>query len=543
MGLLYDGDLDYDYDAFDVLERVAELCEGTGETDVVPVFPTCGGLAKHVDARTVQTPALDIVDEALREAANGECPRLIITMAPQEGKTQRVARTLPLWLLQRNPDLRIGIVSYAEDLAMTSSALIRDDIVNHPELGLVLAPSTRAKGEWKLASHDGGVIARGIGGGLAGRPLDVLVIDDPFKDRVEAASVVYRARAWSWWTQVGSARLGPGSLVVIITTRWHEDDLVGRLVAGDRDDDVTGLHAWKVINIPARAMHDPSNPGCRCAGPNVAEGAPRCLGSDVLGRAFGEYMISARGRSQTEWEVRERTAGPFAWTALYQGHPSPEGGGILKREWFHFYEQPRGIARDDGTWYAVGADEVWLSVDCTFKDTKDSDYVCMQVWGKRGAKAWLLDQIWDRMDFVRTCRELQFLSAKWPQAVGKLIEAKANGVAVINSLAQQLHGMVPYEPTESKEARVHSVAPIIAAGSAEFPHPDIAPWIIPFIDECTSFPNAVHDDRVDTMSQILRHLFLAAGSGDFMAALMAEQGRGGANVAQVGSQSWTPHRP
>lgn len=530
-------------DAMDaVLDRVADLCMGIGDDGTEPlVFPTPGDMARHIDARTVQTPALDILDAALVDAANGTHPRLIFTMPPQEGKSWRVSRAFPLWLLHRNPDLRIGIVSYAEDLATAVAGKVRNDLESHPELDIRVSKSTRAKGEWQIEDHDGGVIARGVGGGLAGRPLDVLIIDDPIKDRKEADSETYRRRVWEWWTEVGSARLGPAGVVVIITTRWHEADIVGLLMDEDRQQPPTSAKlAWRMINIPAKAEHEPDNEACRCGG---AGANPACAGREILGRRFGEYMLSARGRTQPEWENRERTAGPYGWSALYQGHPSPADGGILKREWFHFYEHPRGIARSDGTWLAVGADTVWITVDASFKDTSESDYVAMQVWGQRGARAWLLDQVWDRMDFVRTCRELEFLCAKWPQAGGKLIEDKANGPAVIASLSQTIPGIIAVTPTESKEARVHSIVPFIYSGSAEFPHPSFAPWMLNMLDEATSFPNGAHDDQVDAMSQLLRHVFLAgASSGEqFMRLLLAEQ-KGGADVAQGSTRPWTPQQ-
>jgi predicted phage terminase large subunit-like protein len=528
----------------DLLDRLADLCDGaaSGTSDAVPlVFATPGEMAMHIDSRTIQTGALDILDEALVAAANGDRPRLIFTMPPQEGKSWRVSRAFPLWLLHRNPDLRIGIISYAEDLAVAVAGRVRDDLSGHPELMLEVSRSTRGKGEWSISGYDGGVIARGIGGGLTGRPIDVLVIDDPLKDRKEAGSEVYRKRAWDWWTEVGSARLGPAGVVIVVMTRWHEDDLAGHLMA---EDGVNGTSpddplAWKLINIPARAEHEDGNDKCKCGGSGGG-----CAGREILGREPGAYMISARGRSQAEWINRERTAGPYAWAALYQGHPSPADGGILKRDWFHIYTDTRAVQRSDGTWFAVGADQVWLSVDASFKDTSISDYVCMQVWGQRGARAWLLDQSWDRMDFNRTCRELEFLCAKWPQAGGKLVEDKANGPAVIASLGQKIPGIIAISPTESKEARVHSVVPFIVAGNAEFPDPTTHPWMVGLLDEATSFPNGVHDDQVDAMSQLLRHLFLAAGtSGDqFMAQLMAEQRGGAQDGTQGGSGAWTPQR-
>jgi predicted phage terminase large subunit-like protein len=529
---------------FDLLDRLADLCDGvaSGHSDVPLVFTTPGEMAHHIDPRTVQTSALDILDAALVDAANGKRPRLIFTMPPQEGKSWRVSRAFPLWLLHRNPDLRIGIVSYAEDLAVAVAGKVRDDLASHPELSLVVSKSTRGKGEWSIEGYQGGVIARGIGGGLAGRPLDVLVIDDPLKDRKEADSEVYRKRAWEWWTEVGSARLGPAAIVIVITTRWHEDDPVGRLMAEERNNPGTSDKlAWRMINIPAKAEHEDGNDKCKCGG---AGAIPQCAGRDVLEREHGQYMVSARGRTQEEWENRERTAGPYAWSALYQGHPSPADGGILKREWFKIYTDTRAVQRSDGTWMAVGADTAWLSVDASFKDTSESDFVCMQVWGQRGARAWLLDQVCDRMDFNRTCQELRFMCAKWPQIGGKLIEDKANGPAVIASLSHEVPGIIPVTPTESKESRVHSVVPFIVSGSAEWPDPITHPWMVGLLEEATSFPNGVHDDMVDTASQLLRHLFLAgATSGEqFMQQLLAEQ-RGGAQDGQQGwTQPWTPQR-
>lgn len=530
----------------DLFEELADLCAGvaSGSDSSVPlVFATPGEMAKHIDHRTIQTPALDILDAALVEAANGTRPRLIFTMPPQEGKSWRVSRAFPLWLLHRNPDLRIAIVSYAEDLAVGAAGMVRDDLDRHPELQLTVSKSTRGKGDWKIEGYDGGVIAVGVGGGLTGRPVDVLLLDDLLKDRKEADSETYRKRAWDWWTDVGSARLGANAIVVHISTRWHEDDPAGRFMAENKaHPPAAEKYGWRLINIPARAEHEDGNPKCKCGGSGAE---PACIGREVLDRQPGEYMISARGRDQDEWENRERTAGPYSWSALYQGHPSPADGGILKRDWFKIYTDQRAVQRSDGTWLAVGADLVWLSVDASFKDTSVSDYVCMQVWGQRGARAWLLDQVCERMDFVRTCKELLFLCAKWPQIGGKLIEDKANGPAVIASLSQQVPGIIAITPTESKEARVHSVVPFIHSGSMEFPDPLTHPWMVGLLEEATSFPNGVHDDQVDTMSQLGRHLFLAsATSGElFMQQLMAEQRGGAQDGTQGGSAPWTPQQP
>ena len=498
---------------FDLLDRVAELCESVGQADPDSlVFPMPGDLATFIDKRTVQTPALKILDEALADAANGVAPRLIFTMPPQEGKTQRVSRTFPLWLLGRNPDLRIGVVSYAQTLAIGASGQVRMDIETHPELGLKLRSGSAAKDEWKLDGYDGGMIARGVGGGLTGKPLDVLIIDDPFADRKQAASELIRQNVWDWWTQVGSARLGPDAIVIVIMTRWHEDDLAGRLLADAPD-------VWRHINIPARCEDD----------------------DDVLGRKHGEYMISARGRTQADWEQRERTAGSYAFSALYQGKPSPGEGGVIRRSWWRFYDDARYVERPDGSMYIPGDVTVELHVDCAFKDADTSDYVALEVWVRRGPKAWLADFTNDHLDVIATCQEILTLRARWPQATTVVIEDKANGPAVIQILRRKVSGIVEYTPVDSKLARAYAVTPFIEAGDVELPSPQRLPRIGQFLEQCASFPVGAHDDMVDAMSQALDRMLLRPMGDPFMRALLAEQGADQLlEDDRPNGASWTP---
>ena len=453
-------------------------------------YATPGELARALDSRTVQTPALDLIDEALNEVAGTPDGRLIVSVAPQEGKSTRVAKDFPTWVLTQNPETRIVTASYGQTLANRNGLALRRNITDHPQLGLTIAPDNGAKHEWELAGHRGGVLAVGIGAGLTGRPADLLIIDDPIKDRKEAESALIRQNIWDWWTDAASTRLAPGAPVVLILTRWHEDDLAGRLLAQEDG------HLWKVINIPAQADHDP------------AKGE-----TDPLGREPGEFMLSARGRTTAQWEAIKTRVGSRTWNALYQGRPSPAEGGIFKREWWDRYDarytDPLWIVRNDGSHVALHMDEVLISWDMAFKDTSSSDYVVGQVWARRGADAYMLDQVHDRMDFVTTCQRFRELAAKWPQATLKIVEDKANGTAVINALRRIVPGIVPESPTESKEARASAVSPLVEAGNVHLPVPEIAPWVGGLIEEAAGFPNTANDDQVDAMSQALNRLVLA----------------------------------
>ena len=450
-----------------------------------------GALAKALNPRTVQTPALDLIDAALVDLASTPDDRLIITMAPQEGKSVRVAGDLPTWLLTQDPDLRIVTASYGQSLANRNGRAIRNRITAHPQLGLRIAPDNGSVHEWSLDGHEGGVLSVGVGAGVTGRPADFLIIDDPIKDRKEADSKVYRDNVYDWWTDAASARLAPGAQVVLILTRWHHDDLAGRLMKLDE--------GWKVLNIPAQADHNP------------AKGE-----TDVLGRAPGEFMVSARGRTTAQWEKRKRTAGTRTWASLYQGRPTPDTGNLFPVDGWARYERPMWVVRPDGSRIVpeAGRDpdvELVQSWDFTFKDTKASDYVVGQVWLRRGMQAFLLDQVRRQATFAESCQMLLDMTARWPQAVGKLVEDKANGPAIMNALRAKVGGLIPVEPEGSKYARASAVTPLVEAQDVVLPDPVLvegAAFVVDLTEEARDFPNAAHDDTVDALSQAVHRLLL-----------------------------------
>lgn len=430
-------------------------------------------------------------------------------MPPQEGKSVRCSRAYPLWLLIQNPDLRIAIVSYSDALARRWGRQVRNDIRQHPELGLVIRQDTGAANEWQLDGYDGGIITAGITSGLTGRPVDVLIIDDPLKGQKEADSETMREAVKEFWRTTASSRLSENCVVIEVQTRWHEDDLAGWLISEHRED-------WHLINVPAQAEHDDTNPDCKCAG----DGG--CIGHEVLGRQPGEYMESARRRTHAGWERRKRNAGSRGWNALYQGRPAPLEGGIFQRGWWRrFPHHMRAVQRSDGTMHALGADVVIMTWDCTFKDTDGTDYVCAQVWAKRGSRAWLLDQVNDRMEFTATVAEFIALAKKWPQATRKYVEDKANGPAVISALRGKIGGIIEYTPKDSKLGRARAGAPFVEAGDVDIP--EDAGFTQAYVEQHAAFPNAAHDDMVDCTSLALLKLLLEGVGNAFMDELLDEQ--------------------
>ena len=456
-------------------------------------WSTPGELARVTSPKTVQTPALDLIDEALVEVLDQPDRRLIITMPPQEGKSTRAAKDFPIWALTQNRELRIVTASYSQSLANRNGRAIRNTITANPGLSLSIAPDNGSVSEWQLAGHEGGVLSVGIGAGVTGRPADMLIIDDPIKDRKEADSETFRDSRWDWWTDAASTRLAPGAPVVVILTRWHEDDLAGRLLAAEDGD------RWQVLNIPAEADHRPEDGQ-----------------TDPLGREPGEFMVSARGRTTKQWQDIKRSKGARTWAALYQGRPSAVEGNLLQRGWWKRFEAPLHLVRADESCIVTDYDDLLISWDLTFKDTKAADFVVGQVWMRRGADAFLLDQVRGRMDFPETCRQVRALAARWPQAVLKVVEDKANGPAVIAQLQRTVPGIVPEEPQGSKEARASAVSPLVQAGNVWLPSAELAPWADGLIEEAAAFPNGTHDDQVDALSQGLNRLVLQPllGTGD-----------------------------
>lgn len=458
----------------------------TGSTSL---WPTPGDMAEYLDPRTVQTPALRLIDQKLVQAMNTPDYRLIISMPPQEGKSQRASRRFPLWALQQNPDLRIAMASYESRIATRWGRTVRDDITQNPGLGLDVRFDMSSQSEWELSGHGGGMFSVGVGGAMTGRAVDMLLIDDPVKGREQADSPTIREKTWDWWTDVALTRLAPGAPVIIILTRWHADDLAGRLLS-EADTE------WDYLNIPAEADHRPE------------EGE-----EDPLGREPGEFMLSARGRSRRQWESRKRASGPKTWASLYQGRPSPGEGGVFPppEDWERF-DSPMWVERADGSRIIPGlrenSYELIQSWDMTFKDTKASDFVVGQVWLRVGIHAYLLDQVRERLNFNATIHAVQQMTARWPQATAKLIEDKANGTAVLSHLSKLVQGMIPVEPQGSKLERASAISPFVFARNVHIPSANLLPSVDNLFEESKSFPNSPHDDTIDSMSQALSYLLL-----------------------------------
>lgn len=426
------------------------------------------------------------------ESVQGKRPRLILTAPPRHGKSQIVSRDFPSWLFGVNPDIYIISASYNMELA---SAMGRDvqSIMKQPEYrelfpkvnllerrsSVTNMTAVQTSKYFEIPGRRGRYIAAGVNTGITGKGAQIAIIDDPFKDRRDADSPTMRARAWDWYTSTLRTRLAPGGGIIVMHTRWHEDDLVGRLLQAQE----AGGEKWELVSYPAIAEHDEKF------------------------RKEGEALHPER------YDLAELTAirgavGSYDWAALYQQHPTPRGGGIFKGSWVRHWDTAPKVF-----------DRVVQSWDFTFKDAAKSDYVAGQVWGKVGGNFYLLDAVCEKLDFVGQVRAMRRMSAKWPMAIEKIVEDKANGPAIIAALGSEIPGLVPYTPRGSKTARAYAVSPLFEAGNVLLPPMDGShPWVRHYLEELLSFPNAPHDDQVDATTQALDSLAVQGGRGvlDFL---------------------------
>lgn len=432
----------------------------------------------------------ELLCNKLDQFASGKCPRLMIFMPPRHGKSELGSRRLPAYILGKDPDAQVIACSYSADLA---SRMNRDvqRIVDTKEYREIFPGSTinsrnvknDARGNYvrnsemfEIVGHKGSYRASGVGGGITGMGANYAIIDDPIKNMEDANSQRIRENIWDWYVSTLYTRLEGVGNVLVILTRWHEDDLAGRLLERAKND--PGADQWEVFELPA-VKEDDSN------------------SYDV--RSIGESLWPTK-YDENQMAKIKASVGSKVWASLYQQQPTPGDGSIIQRPWLKtYYSLP-----------TVHWDQLCISADLSFKDTKTADFVVLSVYAKKGANIYLVDQVRDRMDFVKTVQQFERLCLKHPNATVKYVEEKANGAALISVLKEKIPGIVPVNPKESKSARAHAVAPYYEAGNIHYPDKSIAPWIEDHIQEIISFPFVKNDDRVDAETQAISKMLTGA---------------------------------
>ena len=432
-------------------------------------------------------PHVKYIADKLQKIIDGEQHFYIVEMPPQHGKSQTITKTFPSYFLMKYPDKRVMLTAYGETLQNEFSTSVRRGFNDWAGVLYGLKTSKNTARNFDVADHRGSFYATSMLGGATGKSADLLIIDDPIKNSEEAMSPTIKEKIWNEWNLTFYPRLQKGGSVIVIMTRWQKDDLAGRLLQKKS-------LPWEEIKLPAIAT-------------DLAPDE-----TDAIGRHNGDALCEDLHPLE-ELETHKHDMGTMKFTALYQQSPTVEGGNIFKTEWIKFYVPDRqtmlslGLTEKDVSIRPRNLDMMIQAWDATFKSGENNDFVAGQTWAKRGADCYLMPG-WchKRLSFTETLQAIRDQTRIYPQARAKLIEEKANGPAIIDTLKKEIPGIIPVTPDGGKVVRASAVSPMWEAGNVYLPHPLWKPEVEDFIQEIVEFPNGAHDDSVDSMTYALRRL-------------------------------------
>lgn len=427
-----------------------------------------------------------LIAEKCQDLLEGRIKNLMVFMPPQHGKSEIVSRSFPAFAFGRNPDLKIVGCSYSADLAEQFSRAIQRGI-DSPEYQEIY-PDTYLNGTagkptskgylrnvnfFETVGRKGFYKAVGVGGSLTGTPVDIAIIDDPVKDAQEANSLTYRQRVWDWYNSVLTTRLHNNSKQLFIMTRWHEDDLAGRILAKEGQD-------WEVLSIPA--ICEKENDG------GISE------------RHIGDSLWEGR-HSLAKLEKQKERA-PREFSALYQQHPTIEGGNIVKRDWF-----PIISAKD---FYALRFREpVHFFLDTAYGEKKkgqDNDPSGILAACKIQNNTYIINAVKIYKEMPELLRFLpQYMQMNYGNKESTLrVEPKANGESVVQMLKKGTDLNVTRTPTpkDSKDVRLRAVSAPIECGRVFLVE---GAWNTDFLDEVCGFPAMPHDEFVDILGYCINY--------------------------------------
>jgi predicted phage terminase large subunit-like protein len=444
------------------------------------------GLGLVSDPGFELTPHIELINREIVETmADAEGRRssapqiLLVSVPPRHGKSTLISQVAPAWYLGMFPDRQVMLTSYEADFAGGWGMRVRDLLAEHGEahFGVKLDRANRAARRWRLEGSGGGMISAGVGGAITGRGAHLLIIDDPVKNAEEAMSETIRKRHWEWWLSTARSRLEPGAVVLVLMTRWHQGDLGGRMLT----ESAAGGDPVREIRLPALAEE-----------------------ADPLGRERGAALWPQR--YSKAWLHRTRAAiGPYWFSAMYQGRPTPDEGGIFDRRDFRYFEMrgehallhlPGGETKEIDPGYCRKATYVDLAVS----EKETADYtVLVQVWVTEDREL-LIQQVIRRR--IPGPAQAEFLENNH---IGLLkVESIGYQAALIQALVHRGLPVEPVHPDKDKVTRASAAGALYKQGKVF--HRLGASWLHDFEAELLAFPAGEHDDQVDALAYAARDL-------------------------------------
>lgn len=474
-------------------------------------------MAVHLTKRRLHDRILNyrymaFLGEKFRRLVSGEEPRQIWNMPARYGKSTIASRWGPAWLLDQRPWTTSILTSYGDDLANENAIAVREILREYSTVLRATLRQDRQRMDRFVTDVGGGIMAAGINASITGFGVSeggILVVDDPFKNWPEAHRLTVRDAVWNNYRSVLRTRLDSENCgILVVHTRWHEDDLTGRLMHGAYEE--TG-DEFTITRLPSLA----EEPDYRSS--------DRILHlADPLGREPGEPLCPERFPLSSVM-AREKALGSYLTAGLERQRPAPEEGGEIKRAWFVLE-----------TSMPTDADEWLTSWDVKLKDVNRGSFVVGTVWARTGSAMWLLDVFRGRWSMATTINAVALSHVRWPQATAHLVENTGFGPEVMAALRRAeadyvvsddmagdlgmtefereavqivrrhgLTGVLPVNPKGDKVVRARAISSIIEAGDVHLP--ERASWLGSFLDEVASFPDEPND-QVDSMSQALARL-------------------------------------
>lgn len=416
--------------------------------------------------------------EALDDIVHGRLHRLMVFAPPQHGKSELVSTRLPAFWLGHHPDLPVILTSYGGALAFRNSRAARG-VMEDPTYGQIFAnirtdPNSRAVDRWKVDKYRGFVVAAGVGGPITGHGAGIGIIDDPVQSWAQAQSSTFRDSVWEWYQGTFRTRIWEDGAIVLIMTRWHQDDLAGRLLMEQRDD-------WHVLHYPAVCDDWETDP---------------------LGRKEGEPLSPSRYSSK-ELKKIQIDVGPSVWTAEYQGRPAPPEGAFFRVDKINWIQSPPENSKAVVRYWDLAATEAKMG--------RNPDYTVGSLWSKDGDLFTFRDLVRGQwrpadvesqvlqtaiMDHREYGSKLTIVIEEEPGAAGKhLIAHYTSLLAGFNVKGERSSG--------SKPVRAQPLSAQVEADHVQWV---VAPWNNDAMTEFRFFPVGLKDDIVDSSAGAFNEL-------------------------------------
>lgn len=401
--------------------------------------------------------------------------RILLSAPPQHGKSEFFSNWLCTWYLHLFQQKKIILGTYGQDYGNKWGSKVRENLTMNPISGIEMRQDTLSKKKF-MTAKGGQMMVAGVDGGGTGEGAHLFVVDDPYKNPEKANNPDHREKVMDWFRAVANTRLQAGGSIVVMHTRWNDDDLIGELAKEE---------GYIYINL--QAIYE-----------EVMDASGKVI-PDPLGRKPGQALCPERFTEKDLAQKRIDVTDLF-WFPMYQGTAANLKGSIISQEDIQYYDNLPDYLEEYG-----------IFADLTYEKKEENDFAVFETWGRKGSNIYLIDQIREKMGINEQLEAFETMIKRYPQAFHKEIEKKANGAAVIQLCEDKIMGITANNPMTSKGARLAAVSPLYKSHNVFYPRPNEndRKWVKNNVYEITRMTlagtKAKHDDTVDVATMATAH--------------------------------------